>query len=117
VLDGDTVDIALCHSITDNRIYRHRVRLFGIDTPEKRPLKSNENREKEIEASKKSMNALIQKLEKNDNYVVAFFYKNDKYGRLMCTFYDKTGEDINKWMILNGYAKEYFGGTKEKFNG
>jgi len=116
IIDGDTVDIALCHSFSDKKVYRHRVRMYGIDTPEKRPLKSNENRDKEIEASKKSTEALRKKMEENDWIVVASFYKNDKYGRLMCTFYDKMGEDINKWMISNGYAKEYFGGTKEKYN-
>jgi endonuclease YncB( thermonuclease family) len=114
VIDGDTVDIALHHDET-GKIFKYRVRLYGIDTPEKRPLKSNPNRDKEIAASKRSSEALIKILEENDNIVVSLFYKPDKYGRLLCTLYDKNGEDINKWMVANGYAYEYFGKTKQKY--
>ena len=34
VVDGDTVDIAMYHAET-NQIFKYRVRLYGIDTPEK----------------------------------------------------------------------------------
>ena len=113
VIDGDTVDIAFHHDEM-NRIFKYRVRMYGIDTPEKRPLKSDPNRDKEIAASLVSKNALITRLQENNYLVVALFYKPDKYGRLLATFYDKKG-DINKWMIESGYAYEYFGKTKEKF--
>jgi endonuclease YncB( thermonuclease family) len=46
---------------------------------------------------------------------MALFYPTDKYGRLMCTFYDEKGEDINQWMVKQGYAVEYMGKTKKKF--
>lgn len=118
VIDGDTVDIALCQSCIDGdskKIFRYRVRLYGIDTPEKKPLKSDLNREKEIEAALQTKNALISKLLENNNIVNALFYKADKYGRLLCTFYDNNGKDINQWLIDQGYAKAYFGGTKEKY--
>ena len=114
VIDGDTVDIALHYEET-GKIFQHRVRLYGIDTPEKRPALSNANRDKEIAASKKSSEALTNKLKENDNLVVAHFYKPDKYGRLLCTFYDKEGDNINNWMIQSGFAYEYFGQTKKKF--
>ena len=114
MVDGDTVDIAL-HNDETGKIFKYRVRLYGIDTPEKRPLKSDPNRDKEIIASKRSSNALTKLLEENDNVLVSLFYKPDKYGRLLCTFYDKNGEDVNKWMVNNGYAYEYFGKTKQKY--
>jgi endonuclease YncB( thermonuclease family) len=114
VLDGDTVDIALFHS-ESQRIYRHRVRLWGIDTPEKRPSKSDPHRHLEIEASYKAKRALEQRCLENNNYYTALFYHPDKYGRLLCTFYNKEGEDINQWMISQGHATEYFGKTKKKF--
>ncbi len=114
VLDGDTVDIALYHDDM-KKIYKYRVRLYGIDTPEKRPLKSNPNRDDEIKASIKSKNALQKIVNDNDSILLAKFYKRDKYGRELCTFYDKNGDDINKWMIQNGYAYEYFGKTKKIF--
>ena len=113
VIDGDTVDIAFHHDEM-NRIFKYRIRMYGIDTPEKRPLKSDPNRDKEIAASLVSKNALIARLQENNYLIVALFYKPDKYGRLLATFYDKKG-DINKWMVESGYAYEYFGKTKEKF--
>lgn len=114
ILDGDTVDIALYHIGVD-KVYRHRVRLNGIDTPEKRPALSDPNRHLEIEASKRSKEALEQRIKENDERVVAVFYRPDKYGRLLCTFYDRNGDDINKWMITNGFAYEYHGKTKKAF--
>ena len=114
VVDGDTVDIAMYHVETNN-IFKYRVRLYGIDTPEKRPLKSDPNRDKEIAAAKQSTKAMTDKLKESDNMVTALFYKPDKYGRLLCTFYDNKGEDINAWMIQEGYATSYFGKTKKSY--
>jgi endonuclease YncB( thermonuclease family) len=114
LIDGDTMDIALEHENT-KKIYRHRVRLFGIDTPEKRPSKDDPFREKEIAASIVSRSALDERLKNNNYIILAHFYKPDKYGRLLCTLYDKTGEDINQWMIESGFAYAYFGKTKKKF--
>jgi endonuclease YncB( thermonuclease family) len=112
IIDGDTVDIAMSllesESVKDN-IYKYRVRLYGIDTPEKRPPKNDPNRDKEIAASKRSSEALNNYLRKNNYIIIAQFYKPDKYGRLLATFYDKNGDDINKWMVSIGYAYEYFG--------
>ena len=113
VLDGDTVDIALQEET--GKIFKHRVRLYGIDTPEKRPSASDPEREKEIAASKRSSDALTGRLNENDHLVIALFYKPDKYGRLLCTLYDKQGEDINQWMVKSGFAYEYFGKTKKTF--
>jgi micrococcal nuclease len=114
VIDGDTVDLALYHEGL-GKAFRHRVRLYGIDTPEKRPSKNDPDRDDEIKASLKSKEALETRLKETDYIVMAMFYKSDKYGRLLCTFYDKEQKDINQWMIENGFAKPYFGGTKEKF--
>ena len=113
VVDGDTVDIALQEET--GKIFTHRVRLYGIDTPEKRPSASDPEREKEIAASKRSSEALTNRLKENNHLVIALFYKPDKYGRLMCTFYDKQGDDINQWMVKSGFAYEYFGKTKKTF--
>jgi micrococcal nuclease len=114
VMDGDTIDIALHYEDT-GKIFKHRVRLYGIDTPEMHPSLSNPDRAKEIEASKQAKAALTNRLLENDNLVIALFHTFDKYGRLMASLYDKQGEDINKWMIKSGYAEEYFGKTKKKF--
>ena len=114
VVDGDTVDIAMVSDDT-NKIFKYRVRLYGIDTPEKKPLKSNPDREKELEAAKKSSQAMHQKMEENHYVVTILLYKPDKYGRLLGTLYDEKGEDINKWMVDQGFATAYFGKTKKSF--
>lgn len=114
VVDGDTVDIAMVNDDT-NKIFKYRVRLYGIDTPEKKPLKSNPDREKEMEAAKKSSQALHQKMEENHHVVTILLYKPDKYGRLLGTLYDEKGEDINQWMVQQGFATAYFGKTKKSF--
>ena len=114
ILDGDTVDIAFAHEDT-GKVYRHRVRLYGIDTPEKRPSKSDPLRHLEMEASYRAKEALERRLQEHNYIVFAHFSHTDKYGRLLCTFYDKTGENLNKWMVTHGYAIEYFGKTKKKF--
>jgi endonuclease YncB( thermonuclease family) len=111
IVDGDTVDIAFQHP-RSKQIYRHRVRLYGIDTPEKRPRKDHPQREKEIDASKKATDALRQKLKEESYLVLAQFHKKDKYGRELCTFYTSKGDQINEWMIQHGYAEPYDGGTK-----
>jgi micrococcal nuclease len=113
VIDGDTVDVALCHPT--GQIYRHRVRLYGIDTPEKRPPKADPNRDQEIAAALRAKAALADRFEAQGGLFLAHAHGPDKYGRLLMTFYDAAGQDINQWMITAGYAKAYDGGKKEKW--
>ena len=113
VIDGDTLDVGMCR---DGRtVLKYRVRLYGIDTPEKRPSRSDPLRHLEIEASLRSKQALTDRLMENDWIVIAHFDKPDKYGRLLCTLFDKNGENLNEWMIRMGHAVPYFGKTKKKF--
>lgn len=113
VVDGDTVDIAMAGE--DQRVFKYRVRLYGIDTPEKRPPKANADRDKEIEAARASKDNLMGMLQKSGNYLTVQLYKPDKYGRLLGTFYDKNGVDVNQWMVEQGHAVKYFGKTKKSF--
>lgn len=115
VVDGDTVDVAMYHQET-KKIFKYRIRLYGIDTPEKKPLQSNPDREREIAAAKMSTQAMITKMQENNNLVVVKLYKLDKYGRLLGTFYGKNGENINDWMVKQGHAIAYFGRTKKSFS-
>jgi endonuclease YncB( thermonuclease family) len=113
VLDGDTLDVGMCR--VGHTVLKYRVRLYGIDTPEKRPSRSDPLRHLEIQASLRSKQALTDRLIENDWIVVAHFEKADKYGRLLCTLFDKNGENLNEWMIRMGHAVPYFGKTKKKF--
>jgi endonuclease YncB( thermonuclease family) len=113
VLDGDTLDVGMCR--VGHTVLKYRVRLYGIDTPEKRPSRSDPLRHLEIQASLRSKQALTDRLIENDWIVIAHFEKADKYGRLLCTLFDKNGENLNEWMIRMGHAVPYFGKTKKKF--
>lgn len=113
-LDGDTVDIALRHKET-GLVYKHRVRMFGIDTPEMHPKKDKPNRDEEIKLSILARDALENLCKENNYIVLAHFMKDDKYGRRMAKFFTKDGICINEWMVKQGHAKEYDGGKKEGF--
>lgn len=118
VVDGDTVDIA---RMMGEKVYQFRVRLYGIDTPEKRPPLSQPNRLAEIAASKVSSDALKTLLEKSNWLIRIDFVGEDKYGRLLGNIFvlkenSKEWLQVNQWMIENNYAKPYFGGTKKTFD-
>jgi endonuclease YncB( thermonuclease family) len=91
----------------------YKFRLYGIDSPELKPLKIIENRTDIIDSanrSKKFLESLIL------NKIVYIKFKNEeKYGRLMGIIYFSKNENeksVNQIMIDNGYAIEYFGGKK-----
>jgi endonuclease YncB( thermonuclease family) len=67
-------------------------------------------------AAKMSKQAMIDKMQENNNVVVVKLYKPDKYGRLLGTFYGKNEENINDWMVRQGHAIAYFGKTKKSFS-
>jgi len=113
VYDGDTIWIA----IKINRsIYKLSARLYGIDTPEMKPLKNKINRDIEIKNAKKAKEFLSNLV--LNKVILIECGKWDKYGRLLITLFLKNGIcspdiNINKLMISKGHAKEYFGGTKK----
>jgi len=108
VYDGDTVKIVF--PLTDKepeRLYKWNCRLINIDTPE---IRTRNLKEKAY--GKKVRDYLRKKIL---NKIVTVSCKDfDKYGRLLVEiFYED--ENINNWLIDNGYAKVYDGGTKHKW--
>ena len=92
ITDGDTI-----------KILNNKIRLYGIDAPEKNQ-KCNKNG-KEYNCGADATEALIKKISKNT--VKCLTQKNkDRYGRFIgICFIGK--EDLNKWMVRNGYAIAY----------
>jgi endonuclease YncB( thermonuclease family) len=113
VLDGDTVQVVVKRG--DNWFESHRVRLTGIDAPEIHPKKDSKTYNEEKEAGFASKKALEDKLAEDDNYVKIAFSKDDKYGRRLGTLFTRGGENLNEWMLSNGYAYAYDGGSKTPF--
>lgn len=113
VLDGDTVQIVVKRG--ENWYESHRVRLAGIDAPETHPKKDSKTYNEEKEAGFKSKQAFDDKLASDEYYVKVAFGKDDKYGRRLGTLFTRQGENLNQWMMSNGYAYAYDGGTKVPF--
>ena len=143
VYDADTCRTVF---FLNDQLVKYTVRLKGLDSPEIRPPSSDIYREYQILEAKKSRNRLIQlcttcKLEleskltktkiqkiinENQQIIKLKCYEFDKYGRLLADlYYTENIENteptviekcINKQLIEEGYAYEYDGGKKRKFD-
>ena len=108
IVDGDTIDISI--DLGFDLTKKERVRLAGIDTPEKRT-----KNQKEKEMGYQATEFLEMHLMEATKLTVKT-EKNSKFGRMLGWLY-KSDEDtmsINQIMIDKGYAWAYDGGTKEK---
>jgi len=105
VYDGDTITIASKLPYSKSEMYRFVVRLNGIDSPE---IKSNNEEEKTI--AKEARDYLTSKILHKS--VVIKNITTEKYGRILADVY-LGNTNINKLMIIERFAVEYNGGTKE----
>ena len=114
VYDGDTCKVVFPMNDT---MYRWNVRLTGYDTPEMRPPRSQENREKEIEAAYAARDFLRGQVMNENQLVYIKCGEFDKYGRLLGTLFLQETDliSVNDMMIQQGHGYEYDGGTKKKF--
>ncbi len=94
VYDGDTIKLK----------NGKKVRLIGIDTPEI----GKDGKEDECfakEARQKAIDLLAKKRVKIETDSTQEKY--DKYGRLLAYIFLEDGTNINKFLIQEGYAKEF----------
>ena len=100
VIDGDTIKIG-----------KNKIRLYGIDAPEKNQqcqktwlsisfLTLNKN----YQCGKISSNKLKVKI--NNKFIMCKSSNKDRYNRFIAECY-KDKININKWMVSNGYAVAY----------
>ena len=115
VLDGDTIDVTI--DLGFDLYKKERVRIAGVDTPEKR-TKNLEEKALGIDAT----NWLKKKLEdtiagEGDELTIRteLVGGTGKYGRLLGWLYiNEDAVSLNEQMIEEGYAWAYDGGTKQK---
>ena len=105
VYDGDTITAIFKFA---DKFFKWNCRLDGIDTPEMKSKNVNE-KSRAIEARDFLREKILGK-------IVQLYCKDfDKDGRLLVDV--KYNEDLmNDLMIKEGFAKAYFGGTKEEWN-
>ena len=89
ITDGDTI-----------KILNKRIRLHGIDAPEKKQICVKDL--KEYSCGKESTAGLIKKIGKK-NILCKVQKKLDKYKRYIGVCF-AGAENLNKWMVRNGYA-------------
>jgi len=114
VIDGDTIDVII--DLGFDLYKKERVRVAGVDTPEKRTTNDEEKAlgydathwlEEKLDGAIKGEDDLIIRTE-----LVGGF---GKYGRLLGWLYIGDAElSLNEQMITEGYAWSYSGGTKQK---
>ena len=114
VLDGDTIDVII--DLGFDLYKKERVRVAGVDTPEKR-TRDLEEKALGLDATKWLKEKLEGAISGDDDLVIRTELVGGvgKYGRLLGWLYIGDGDvSLNEAMITEGYAWAYDGGTKQK---
>ena len=114
VVDGDSIDVTI--DLGFDLYKKERVRVEGVDTPEKRP-RDLEEKALGIAATNWIKEKLEGALNGDDELTIRTELKGGvgKYGRLLGWLYVGDEEiSLNEMMITEGYAWAYDGGTKQK---
>ena len=114
MVDGDTIDVTI--DLGFDLMKKERVRIAGVDTPEKR-TRDLEEKALGIDATNWMKEKLEGAIKGDDELVIRTELKGGvgKYGRLLGWLYVGDGVvSLNEQMIIEGYAWEYDGGTKKK---
>ena len=114
VVDGDTIDVTI--DLGFDLYKKERVRVAGVDTPEKR-TKDLEEKALGLDATHWLEERLSEVLNGSDDLVIRTELDGGvgKYGRLLGWLYVGDAEvSLNEQMIEEGYAWAYDGGTKQK---
>lgn len=100
VVDGDSVVLAI--DLGNKITWRDSFRLMGIDTPERGKPGYTEAKDRLVDLLKNG----VARVET---------FKPDKYGRWLADLYvwvDHGELYVNRMMVVDGYATEYYGGAK-----
>ena len=114
VVDGDTIDVTI--DLGFDLYKKERVRIAGIDTPEKR-TRDLEEKALGIDATNWMKGTLEDTINGDNELIIRTELKGGvgKYGRLLGWLYVGDEElSLNEQMITEGYAWPYDGGSKNK---
>ena len=114
MVDGDTIDVTI--DLGFDLFKKERVRVAGVDTPEKR-TRDLEEKELGIDATNWLKKHLEEAISGEEDLVIRTELVGGvgKYGRLLGWLYIADSQlSLNEMMIEEGYAWAYDGGTKQK---
>ena len=114
VVDGDTIDVTI--DLGFDLYKKERVRVAGVDTPEKR-TRDLEEKALGYDATNWLKDKLDGAISGDDDLIIRTELDGGvgKYGRLLGWLYIGDEEvSLNELMIKEGYAWAYDGGTKQK---
>jgi len=114
VVDGDTIDVTI--DLGFDLYKKERVRVAGVDTPEKR-TRDKEEKALGIDATNWLKTKLEETIKGDEELLIRTELKGGvgKYGRLLGWLYIGDADvSLNEQMITEGYAWAYDGGTKQK---
>ena len=114
VVDGDTIDVTI--DLGFDLYKKERVRIAGVDTPEKR-TRDLEEKSLGLDATYWMKDKLTETIKGDEELIIRTELKGGtgKYGRLLGWLYVGEGDiSLNEQMITEGYAWAYDGGTKQK---
>ena len=112
VVDGDTIDVTI--DLGFDLYKKERVRVAGVDTPEKR-TRNLEEKALGVDATSWLKSKLEETIKGDEELIVSTELKGGvgKYGRLLGWLYvGDSNISLNEQMITEGYAHAYDGGTK-----
>ena len=113
VLDGDTIDVTI--DLGFDLYKKERVRIAGVDTPEKR-TRDLEEKKLGLDATAWLKDKLESTIDGDDELSIRTELVGGvgKYGRLLGWLYIGDSDlSLNEQMITEGYAHAYDGGTKD----
>ena len=113
VLDGDTIDVVI--DLGFDLAKTERVRIAGVDTPEKR-TRDLEEKALGLDATNWLKGKLEETIKGDEELTVRTELVGGmgKYGRLLGWLYiNEDTVSLNEQMITEGYAHAYDGGTKD----
>ncbi len=112
VVDGDTIDVTIDLGFDLHK--KERVRVAGVDTPEKR-TRNLEEKALGLDATGWLKAKLEETIKGDEELIIRTELKGGvgKYGRLLGWLYVGDSDiSLNEQMITEGYAHAYDGGTK-----
>lgn len=107
IIDGDTLDVDIDLGFA-TKLTKQRIRMLGIDTPE--------SRTRDLEEKSRGLlsKQFLVDLCPVGSKIRLRSHGKGKFGRILGEIFTPEGEvSINKQMCDEGYAVEYYGGSKD----